>query len=496
MRSSTARHWPPPPRGVGHPHRQAGPPRRGPQGPSGLEFGPAPTTTMKPMEADALDYCDLHLCLEAHPVDPQPDLPIARPPNVDPEVDDDCPSPSREEPKAQECDPEQPTATRSPERRARGASPTGPPDEVGMPATIPTSPALASTTSPTGAVTPDDADDEGTTAAPTVVPTAGGRLPKTGVEIADLLVGWGQPSAASASGREAPRPPSLTARTRPEHRGSTEPRRPLPPFRGGGRRRVRSGHGCVTARPTGLVLLRHGESTWNRRTFSPAGGTPTSPTPARSRPGRPGRLMAERGMRRTWCTRRCRPGRSAPPSSPSGRWAVLAAGPAPLAPERAALRRPHRQEQGGDHERYGEEQVFVWRRSYDVRPPPIAADNPLNPNTDRRYAGPPPGAAAGRVPGRRRRPPAPLLVRRLVPDLPPGGRCWSGPRQQPPCPDQAPRRHRRRRHRRPQHPDGRPVHLRARRPPPPRSRARGGALLRSAGRSGPAAEAERRQAEG
>jgi 2,3-bisphosphoglycerate-dependent phosphoglycerate mutase len=36
---------------------------------------------------------------------------------------------------------------------------------------------------------------------------------------------------------------------------------------------------------------------------------------------------------------------------------------------------------------HGEEKVKVWRRSYDVPPPPIAADNPHNPNLDVRYAG-------------------------------------------------------------------------------------------------------------
>jgi 2,3-bisphosphoglycerate-dependent phosphoglycerate mutase len=36
---------------------------------------------------------------------------------------------------------------------------------------------------------------------------------------------------------------------------------------------------------------------------------------------------------------------------------------------------------------YGEEQVFVWRRSYDVPPPPIEPGNPYDPNADRRYAG-------------------------------------------------------------------------------------------------------------
>jgi 2,3-bisphosphoglycerate-dependent phosphoglycerate mutase len=39
---------------------------------------------------------------------------------------------------------------------------------------------------------------------------------------------------------------------------------------------------------------------------------------------------------------------------------------------------------------YGADQVKVWRRSYDVPPPPIKADNPYNPNGDERYAQVPP----------------------------------------------------------------------------------------------------------
>jgi 2,3-bisphosphoglycerate-dependent phosphoglycerate mutase len=41
-------------------------------------------------------------------------------------------------------------------------------------------------------------------------------------------------------------------------------------------------------------------------------------------------------------------------------------------------------------ERFGEDQVKVWRRSYDVPPPPIAADNEYDPNDDPRYAHLPP----------------------------------------------------------------------------------------------------------
>ena len=37
--------------------------------------------------------------------------------------------------------------------------------------------------------------------------------------------------------------------------------------------------------------------------------------------------------------------------------------------------------------RFGEEQVFEWRRSYDTPPPPLPADDPRNPAGDARYAG-------------------------------------------------------------------------------------------------------------
>lgn len=38
-------------------------------------------------------------------------------------------------------------------------------------------------------------------------------------------------------------------------------------------------------------------------------------------------------------------------------------------------------------EKYGDEQVHVWRRSYDVAPAPLAEDDPRNPRLDPRYAG-------------------------------------------------------------------------------------------------------------
>ena len=41
-------------------------------------------------------------------------------------------------------------------------------------------------------------------------------------------------------------------------------------------------------------------------------------------------------------------------------------------------------------QRYGDEQVHVWRRSYDTPPPEMPADHPDNPNADPRYAHLPP----------------------------------------------------------------------------------------------------------
>lgn len=38
-------------------------------------------------------------------------------------------------------------------------------------------------------------------------------------------------------------------------------------------------------------------------------------------------------------------------------------------------------------ERFGEEQVLVWRRSFDTAPEPLAADDPRNPRFDPRYRG-------------------------------------------------------------------------------------------------------------
>jgi len=42
-------------------------------------------------------------------------------------------------------------------------------------------------------------------------------------------------------------------------------------------------------------------------------------------------------------------------------------------------------------EKHGAEQVKIWRRSYDIPPPPLDPSDPQNPRFDRRYAAVPPG---------------------------------------------------------------------------------------------------------
>jgi 2,3-bisphosphoglycerate-dependent phosphoglycerate mutase len=36
--------------------------------------------------------------------------------------------------------------------------------------------------------------------------------------------------------------------------------------------------------------------------------------------------------------------------------------------------------------KYGEDQVFIWRRSFDVRPPALSVNNPSHPAKDKKYA--------------------------------------------------------------------------------------------------------------
>jgi 2,3-bisphosphoglycerate-dependent phosphoglycerate mutase len=140
-----------------------------------------------------------------------------------------------------------------------------------------------------------------------------------------------------------------------------------------------------------LVLLRHGESEWNLANLF-TGWYDADLTPhgeAQARAG--GELMAEHGiapdlLHTSLQTRAIR----------TAELALHAMGRSwiPVRRDWRLNERHYGDLTGRDkretRERYGDAQLEQWRRSYDIPPPPIAPDNPYNPNHDERYASIPP----------------------------------------------------------------------------------------------------------
>jgi 2,3-bisphosphoglycerate-dependent phosphoglycerate mutase len=142
-----------------------------------------------------------------------------------------------------------------------------------------------------------------------------------------------------------------------------------------------------------LVLLRHGESEWNSKgLFTGWVDVGLSETGAQEA-ARGGALLAESGLHpsvvhTSVLTRAIQT-------------ANIALGEAGLAwlPVRRSWRLNERHYgalQGKDkaqtRKEFGDEQFMLWRRSYDVPPPPIADDDPLSQVDDPRYAVLPPAA--------------------------------------------------------------------------------------------------------
>ncbi len=136
-----------------------------------------------------------------------------------------------------------------------------------------------------------------------------------------------------------------------------------------------------------LVLIRHGESTWNlENRFTGWTDVPLTATGvAQAREA--GRLLREAGFefdvaytsvlkRAIWTLWHCL-------DEMDRTWL-------PVVNDWRLNERHYGALQGlnkADMARqYGDEQVLVWRRSYDVPPPPLAADDPRWERADRRYA--------------------------------------------------------------------------------------------------------------
>ena len=142
-----------------------------------------------------------------------------------------------------------------------------------------------------------------------------------------------------------------------------------------------------------LVLLRHGESEWNQRNLF-TGWWDADLTPlGESQATAAGELLAAHDVRAdvTHTSLQTRAIRTV-------ELALHAQGRSWLPVRRDwRLNERHYGDLTGRNKaetaaRYGEEQFKLWRRSYDVPPPPISPENEYNPNDDERYAQVPAGA--------------------------------------------------------------------------------------------------------
>jgi 2,3-bisphosphoglycerate-dependent phosphoglycerate mutase len=136
-----------------------------------------------------------------------------------------------------------------------------------------------------------------------------------------------------------------------------------------------------------LVLLRHGESEWNAKGLFT--GWVDVPLAAKGiqEASAGGRMLADAGVRpdvvhTSVLTRAIQ----------TANYAVEAAGLSWLPVHRTwrLNERHYGALQGKDkaqtRQEFGDEQFMIWRRSYDVPPPPIADDDPLSQAGDARYA--------------------------------------------------------------------------------------------------------------
>lgn len=149
----------------------------------------------------------------------------------------------------------------------------------------------------------------------------------------------------------------------------------------------------MTDAPYTLILLRHGESEWNAENLFTGWVDVDLTEKGRREAARGGELLAEAGLlpdvvHTSLLTRAIRTSQLA-----------LEAADRMWIPVRRNWRLNERHYgalQGKNKkqtlEEFGEEQFMLWRRSYDVPPPPIAPDDPFAQTYDPRYASLPPEA--------------------------------------------------------------------------------------------------------
>jgi 2,3-bisphosphoglycerate-dependent phosphoglycerate mutase len=142
-----------------------------------------------------------------------------------------------------------------------------------------------------------------------------------------------------------------------------------------------------------LVLLRHGESEWNSKGLFTGWVDVGLSATGEQEAAHGGKLLAQAGVHpevvhTSVLTRAIQ----------TANIALAEAGLAWLPVKRSwrLNERHYGALQGKDkaetRQEFGEKQFMLWRRSYDVPPPPIADDDPLSQAGDARYAGLPPEA--------------------------------------------------------------------------------------------------------
>lgn len=137
-----------------------------------------------------------------------------------------------------------------------------------------------------------------------------------------------------------------------------------------------------------LVLIRHGESTWNHENRF-TGWTDVDLTEkgvSEAQAG--GRLLAEEGFRFDLCYT------SVLKRGIRTLWLVLDELDQMWLPVERTWRLNERHygalqglNKAETAEKHGADQVLIWRRSYDIPPPPLELDDPQHPAHDERYAG-------------------------------------------------------------------------------------------------------------
>jgi 2,3-bisphosphoglycerate-dependent phosphoglycerate mutase len=136
-----------------------------------------------------------------------------------------------------------------------------------------------------------------------------------------------------------------------------------------------------------LVLLRHGESTWNKENRFTGWTDVDLSERGREEAVEAGRLLKAEGfefdLAHTSLLKR----------AIRTLWLALSEMDMMWIPERRSWRLNERHygalqglNKAETAARHGEAQVKIWRRSYDVPPPPLSPDDPQHPSRDRRYA--------------------------------------------------------------------------------------------------------------